>query len=157
MQNLNLRQYANTVALLVPDTQLRRVLVPAILGIAIGSLIKQPVTDDLNATTAFNSMHLANVARAVSVINEEVLVDVEATIASAKAIFLVRNRILHGQACAFSAMPEIDFMSVVLGFSTVVPLEVYQAIVAAGLSSVKLYQSSLVLVGELKKTSAIEL
>ena len=157
MQNLAIRNFANKANLLVPDTTKRRLLLPAIIGIALGSYLQQSLAEDVSPMTVFNSKHAANVARAVSTFNEDVMIDVNAAQAAAQSIYLVRNRILNGKPCVYSSMPDVNFMSAVFGFATVVPMDVYAAIQEDSVSSTKLYQLALLLVDELKAANVIAL
>lgn len=157
MQNLAIRNFASKVNMLLPDTNKRRLLLPVIVGIAIGSYLQQSVADDVSPMTVFNSSHAANVARVVSQFNEDILMDVATAQAAAQSIFLVRNRILNGKPCAFNVMPDVNFMSTVLGFSTVVSMEVYAALQEDNVSSAKIYQLALLLIDELKTANVISL
>lgn len=157
MQNRNILEFANKAALLVPDGMNRRVLLPAIIGIAIGSFLTPKMGEDVQPMTAFNDAYLVNVARAVSKINEDMIIDVNAACEAAKAMYLVRHRIVNGMPLAHSVSPEFDIMAVILGFSTVLPLDVHAAFKAVGLSASTLYISALLMMDELKKTGYISL
>jgi hypothetical protein len=157
MMNMDIRDFANRVALLLPDTHKRRIVLPALLGMAIGSFLQVKQEADLSPVTAFNSAHTANVGRAVSFLNEEIMIDVQAAIEAAKSMYLVRSRILSGQPCDYSINPEFDIMAIALGMSAVVPVEVYNVMKETGLSASKVYNLATLMIGNLKKSGAIDL
>lgn len=155
MQNQNIQKFASQSALLVPDGQNRRILVPAVIGLAIANFLQPKLGDDLNPMTAYNDVHRGNVERAISALNEDMIIDVVAAIEAAKAMYIVRHRIINCIPGAYSASPEFDFLAVVLGLSTVMPVQVYDVIRACGLSSSKLYCAAVCLIEDLKKTNFI--
>lgn len=157
MQNLAIRNFANQANLLVPDTANRRVLLPAIIGIAIGSCLVPKLGEELHPMTVFSDNYLINVQRAVSKINEELLIDVKTACDSACSMYMVRHRILNGMVPTKSVSPEYDILSVMLGLSTVFPLETYEALKAIGLSAATLFTTANLLIDELKRSNFIAL
>jgi hypothetical protein len=157
MNHLAIRSFANQTSLLLPDTAKRRMILPALIGMAIGNFLQVKQGDELNPLTVFNSLHIANVSRAVSFLNEEILIDVPAAIEAAKTMYMVRHRIFNGSPADYSVNPEFDFMSIALGLSAVLPVETYQVIKESGLSAAKVYTLANLMIGDLKKAMAVTL
>ena len=157
MQNQFIQKFAGQCGMLVPDGINRRILVPAVIGLAIANYLQPKIGDELNPLGTYNDLHRANVERVVSMLNEEMIIDVKAAVEAAKSMYIVRHRILNCIPGAYSTSPEFDFLAVVLGLSTVMPVQVYDVIRACGLSSSKLYCSAVCLIDDLKKTNFIKL
>lgn len=157
MQNLEIQNFARQAQLLLPDTAKRRLILPAMIGMAIGNFLAVKQGNELSPVTQFNDSHTGNVGRAVSALNEEFYIDVQATIDAAKCMFMIRHRILNAQPVEYSASPEFDFMAVALGLSAVVPLEVYEAIKETGLSAAKVYTLANLLIANLKQKQVLSL
>lgn len=151
MNNIEVQAFAQKASLLLPDTANRRLILPALVGIALGSFLQVKQGPELNPATVFNDMHVANVGRAVSFLNEQFIFDTNAAISAARSFFLVRSRIVNGIPCDVNASPEFDFLSVALGLSTVFPVEVYEAVKASGLSTGTVLSQLTMLVHSLKK------
>lgn len=157
MQTPQIREFTNKVALLLPDTTVRRVLLPTILGMAVGNFLQVKQGLELNPMTAFNDLHIANVSRAVSVLNEEILMDVPTAIESAKTMYMVRHRLVNSQPAVYSVNPDFDFMAIALGLSTIVTPEVYQLLKDNALSSTKLYTMANLMLDSLKSSNLLAL
>lgn len=157
MNNMQIRAFASKMTLLLPDTTKRRLVLPAIMGMAMGNFLPVKQGKELSPMTVFNDNHLANVSRAVSYLNEEMMVNVPATIEAARAMYLIRERILNGKPATYTVNPEFDIISIALGLSTVLPVETYKAIMETGLSASTLYGLANLLIEDLKKTNAIQL
>lgn len=157
MQNLEIQNFASQAQLLLPDTAKRRLILPAVVGMAIGNFLAVKQGNELSPMTQFNDSHAGNVGRAVSILNEEFYLDIQAVIESAKSMFLIRHRILNAQPVEYSASPEFDFMAVAMGLSTVVPVEVYKAITETGLSAAKVYTLANLMVAKLKEAKQLSL
>ena len=157
MKNMTIRDFANQAAMLVPDTNKRRIVVPTILGMAIANFLQPKMGDDLNPIAVFNETHAANVARVVSAMTEEMIVDVPTMLEAAKAMYIVRHRILNCRPADYSANPEFDFMGIALGLSAVMTVEAYTAIHETGLSASKMYQLANFMVEDMKQNKLINL
>ena len=157
MHNTKVQDFANKVGLMFPDTVKRRVILPALLGMAIGNFLGVKIGDEVSPTTAYNDAHLANVARVVSFFNEEMIVDVKMACESAKMMYLVRDRFINGIPTSISASPEFDLMAVVFGFSSIMPVGVYDLLKEAGMTANSAYSMLTMLIMDLKQSNLIQL
>lgn len=157
MQNTKVQEFANKVGLMFPDSSKRRIILPTLLGMAIGNFLAVRVGGDVSPATAYNDAHLANVARTVSYFNEGMIIDVKASCEAAKMTYLVRDRFINGVPASISASPEFDFMAVAFGLSPIMPVEVYTLIKEAGLSANSAYSMLTMLVMSLKEAGLIQL
>lgn len=157
MNNIEIQAFASKAALLLPDTANRRLILPALVGIALGGFLQVKQGPELNPATVFNDMHVANVGRAVSFLNEQFIFDTNAAVAAARSFFLVRSRIVNGIPCDVGDSPEYDFLSVALGLSTILPVEVYTAVKATGLSTGSVLTQLTLLIHSLKKQGKLSI
>lgn len=157
MNHLAIREFANKTALLLPDTMKRRMVLPTLIGMAIGNFLEVKKGDELNPMTVFNTMHVANVSRAVSFLNEEIMIDVPGTIEAAKTMYMVRHRIFNGSPADYVVNPEFDFMAIALGLASIMPAATFEAIKETGLSAPKVYTMANLMIGDLKKAAALVL
>lgn len=157
MQNTEIQAFAVATGRLIPDAAKRRIVVPYLLGMALGSFLQVKLGTDLAASTNYSSSHAANVARAVSFFNEHMILDIAPALEAAKSMYLVRDRIVNGTPCDFNANPEFNVVAVMLGFASIMPLEVYATMNETGLGANKIYSMALLLVDKLKAANAISL
>lgn len=157
MQNMQIQQFGNQIRLLIPDMANCRVTLPYFIGMAIGNLLAVKQGQELSPMTAFADAHAGNVARAVSYINEDLIIDVSATIEAARTQYLLRHRIVNGACPDYSANPEFDIMAIAMGISTIWPVEVYNAMKAIGISASRVFQQANLLVVKLKEDGQINL
>ena len=157
MQNLEIQAFAGKVSLMLPDTVKRRLILPVIVGMAIGNHLVPKIGNELNPMTVFADAHAGNVARTVSFLNEELLIDVMAACDAAKMMFLLRSRILNGDACDYNANPEFDFMATAMGLAPIMSVEVWEAIKETGLSAGRVLQLANLLISKLRETGKISL
>lgn len=155
MQTLEIQAFANAASLMLPDTVKRRLILPCLVGMALGNFLQVKLGEDMNPMTSFADMHAGNVSHAVSCLNEEMFLDVPATIDAAKMMYMLRHRILNAQPCDYQTNPEFDFMAVALGLSVVLPLEVFNAIKETGLSSSKVYSAANLMISKLKASNKL--
>lgn len=157
MQNLEIQAFAGKVSLMLPDTVKRRLILPVIVGMAIGNHLVPKIGNELNPMTVFADAHAGNVARTVSFLNEELLIDVLAACDAAKMMFLLRSRILNGDACDYNVNPEFDFMATAMGLAPIMSVEVWDAIKETGLSAGRVLQLANLLISKLRETGKISL
>lgn len=141
----------------MPDMINRRVCVPYLLGMALGSHLKVAIGQDLSAMTAWADSHAGNVSRAVSVLNEQMIVDVKAVIDAARDTYLARHRIANGVPLDFTANPEFDLMAIVFGFSAIMPVEVYTQVKKTGMASNQVYSAALMMFAKLKENNNLSI
>ena len=157
MQNPKVNQYAKQLALLVPDTAKRRAVLPVIVGMAIASFLPVPQSPDISAMTVFGDMHAAKVSSVTSYLNEQVFLDVPCALECAKAMFLVRFKIVNGKVCTYTVNPEFDIFSIALGLSTVLPVGCYEALKEVGMSASSVLNLTHMLLEDLKADGQISL
>lgn len=157
MQNREIQEFASKTSLMLPDVTNRRLVLPAIIGFAVGSFLKVNQGPELNPITAFNDLHIANVSRAVSFLNEEFVFDTKSAIEAARSMFLLRHRIVNAIPMEGIANPEFDFVSCAAGVSSLMPVETYEAIKATGLGASRVLQRANLLVASLKAQGKLAL
>lgn len=150
MQNTDIQTFATHSARLIPDNTKRRLILPHLIGMAIGSYLQIKVGNDLSSATNYASSHAGNVSRAVALFNENLIIDVGVAIDASKAMYLIRDRLVNGIPADYSASPEFNLVSIMTGVSQVMPLEVYSAINECGLAPSKIYSMALNLIKRLK-------
>lgn len=155
MQNQEIQQFANRIQMTMPDMVNRRVCVPYLIGMALGSHLKVSIGQDLNAMTAWADAHAGNVARAVSILNEQMVLDVKSILDATRDTYLARHRIANGVPPDFTTNPEFDLMAIVFGFSVVMPVEVYNQVKKTGMASNQVYSAALMLFAKLKENKTI--
>jgi hypothetical protein len=155
MQNFEVQEFAGKVSLMLPDSAKRRLILPYIIGMAIGNHLVPKIGNELNPMTVFADAHTANVARTVSFLNEEILIDVMTTCEAAKMMFLLRSRILNGDACDYNVNPEFDFLATALGIAPVMPVEVWNAIKEVGMQASSVLQLANLLISKLRQNNKI--
>lgn len=155
MQNLDIQDYASKITLVLPDTAVRRLVLPYIIGMAIGNFLAVKQGNELSPMTAYADAHAGNVSRAVSKINEEVMIDVQVAMDAARNQYLLRSRILNGDCVDYRVSPEFDFMAVAMGISATMPLEIYTALKGTGLGASTAYSMSNLLISKLKEAKLI--
>lgn len=157
MQNFEVQEFAGKVSLMLPDSTKRRLILPVIIGMAVGSHLVPKIGNELNPMTVFADAHVANVARTVSFLNEEMIIDVQAACEAAKMMFLLRSRILNGEACDYNVNPEFEFLATALGIAPIMPLEVWNAIKEVGLQASSVLQMANLLICKLRANNKISL
>lgn len=157
MQNQLIQQFASRIQLTMPDMVNRRVCVPYLIGMALASHLKVAIGADLSGMTAFADAHAGNVNRIVSVLNEQMVIDVKAVIQATRDTYMARHRIANGVPPDFTANPEFDLLSIVFGFSQVMPLEVYNQITKTGMAANQVYSAALMLFAKLKEDKTISI
>lgn len=157
MQNLEIQEFASKAGLMLPDTGNRRLILPVLVGMAIGNHLIPKYGRELNPHTVFADAHAGNVARTVSFLNEELLIDVPCAVEAAKMQFLLRSRILNGDANDYQANPEFDFLATALGIAPIMSVEVWEAIKATGLGASRVLQLANLLICKLRDSNKISL
>jgi hypothetical protein len=157
MQNFEVQEFAGKVSLMLPDSSKRRLILPVLVGMAIGNHLIPKLGQELNPITVFADAHAGNVARTVSFLNEEMLIDVPAACEAAKMMFLLRSRILNGEACDYNVNPEFDFMATAMGVAPIMPLEIWNAIKEVGMQASGVLQLANLLICKLRANSKISL
>lgn len=157
MQNSEIQAFAVAAGRLIPDSAKRRIVLPYLLGMAVGSFLQVKLGTDLSAASNYGSSHAGNVARVVSFFNEHMILDVAPALDAAKSMYLVRDRIVNGTPCDFNASPEFNVVAVMLGFASIMPMEVYATMNETGMGANKVYSMALLLVDKLKASQAISL
>lgn len=159
MQNFETQKYVRNMQLLLPDTPTRRLVLPFIIGLAIGEHLQAKQGNELNPYTVFADEHASRVSQVVSCLNEEMIIDVQAAQDAARAMYIMRHRILNGTPCDYASnnVPEFDFMAVALGLSSVVPLEVYEALKSTGLSACSAYLSTKIFIAKQREAGQLPL
>lgn len=151
MQNYTCQDFMNKAALLIPNTELRRKVVPIIIGIAVANSIPVSIGEDMEAVTVFNSVHLAPVASLISRINEQCIIDLPTAIDTARSMYAVRSRIANGQYLSSTPTPELHFMDSVLGIGSVFPLDAYNALKEVGIGASTLAYNATCVVNAMNK------
>lgn len=157
MQNLKIQEFDRNSKLLLPDTNKRRQVLPTIVGLAIGSFLPVKQGHELTPQTCFADAHAGNVSRVVSFLNEQLLLDVPTALESARAMYIVRHRIVNGEPCDFAANPEFDFLATAIGLAPIMPVETYVAIKETGLSAAKVLSMAKNMIHDLKAAKQITL
>lgn len=157
MQNLEIQEFAGKASLMLPDTVHRRLILPVLVGMAIGNHLVPKYGNELNPHTVFADAHIGNVARTVSFLNEELLIDVQAACEAAKMMFLLRSRILNGEANDYQANPEFDFMATAMGIAPIMSVEVWEAIKCTGMGAARVLQLANLLICKLRESNKISL
>jgi len=155
MQNFEIQEFAGKASLMLPDTVKRRLILPVLVGMAIGNHLVPKIGNELNPLTVFADAHAGNVGRTVSFLNEELLFDVPAACEAARMMFLLRSRILNGDACDYNVNPEFDFLATAMGIAPIMSVEVWDAIKETGLSAARVLQLANLLIGKLRDSGKI--
>lgn len=157
MQNFEVQEFAGKVSLMLPDSAKRRLILPVLVGMAIGNHLVPKIGQELNPMTVFADAHAGNVARTVSFLNEEVLIDVQAACEAAKMMFLLRSRILNGDACDYNVNPEFDFMATAMGLAPIMSVEIWNAVKEVGMQASGVLQLANLLISKLRASNKISL
>lgn len=157
MQNLEIQEFAGKAGLMLPDTVKRRLILPVIVGMAIGNHLVPKLGNELNPMTVFADAHAGNVSRTVSFLNEELLIDVQSACEAARMMFLLRSRILNGDACDYSVNPEFDFLATAMGLAPIMPVEIWDAIKETGLGASRVLQQANLLISKLRDSGKISI
>lgn len=157
MQNTKIANFARQAQLLVPDTATRRIVMPTVVGIALGSFLTVAQGGELHPNTSYMDNHVANVGRAASYVNENMYIDINVALEAARNMYMLRWRIVNGKPSEYSVNPEYDWLATAIGIAPLVPLEVYEALKSTGLSAAELLTKARMLIDALKTEGLIAL
>lgn len=157
MQYPEIQEFAKTTSMLIPDTMDRRVVLPYLVGFAVGNFLSVPATGERSAMTDFNNQHLTSVGTVLSRLNEEFIFDVNVAVEAARSMFLIRWRIVHGEPIDFAINPEFDLLSTLVGVNTLLPLNVHENMKKINVGCVRVYANARAMIDKLRTANKIHL
>jgi len=157
MHNPLIQDYIEKFNEKVKDTNDRGVAFPVIIGVAICSFIRANTDEQLNDKTFYNDLHVANIMRVVSFINEHCVIDVKRTTDIIAALFDYRSKLAKGIPANYQFDTDSSFVDAVFGYSLVLTKEEIE--VMKGLEAIthSLLQNALLMISKLKDSGKIKI
>lgn len=150
--NKEVTQVALSAARMIPDAQVRHTLLPYLVGFAVCTL--HTVQNDENpeqatAQARFNELVRPELARQLSVINEDMVFDINTAIQAAQAFYRLRYGIVNQCSTLYAGGVEFDVFAIMFGFSGLLPVPVYECMKLHSPQAAHVYTSLVLLARKL--------